>query len=586
MYMCYNTPYELTRCAHMFIRRQKRPNGQVSIVLVEGYRVDGKVKQRNVAYLGTEADLIKDDPDAVKKLIEKYKTAESKNDAFVKLTVNLTEKISETNTIRNYGYFYLEKMYSELKLDETCKVIEETSGISYSLSECLKLLCFMRALYPSSKKACLENGLDYFYKDYDVKLESIYKSLTLLAKNKERFVKRMHQSLCEDYRKSTDILYYDVTNYYFEIDEGDEFRKKGCSKEHRPLPIVQMGLFMDQEGLPVDYFLYAGNKPDCKTLLPSFERVKKTYSTDKIIVTADKGLNSGENLGYLLSQGNGYIVSQRIRGAKKELVEQVLENTGWRSSPSELFEMKEFTRTIVVTYPDKTQHEHEQKIICIWSDKYRAKEKNERDNLLEKVAQLAADPKKFKRSCHQGMRKYIREVAIDKTTGEICHDLVTQTQLNEERIAKDEALDGYYLIVTSETELSASEILNKYRGLWRIEQSFRITKSDVKARPVYVRTKDHIEAHFLTCFMTLTMLRMLEIRLGRKYSCRRIIEGLNSAMATEMAKAIYSINRRDEVMQALDRCYRLEFNHRYVKAEDMRRFQSSLMRAVYTTPEN
>lgn len=567
----------------MFVRRIKRKNGQVSVVLVESYREGGRVKQRTIEYLGTESDLTKSDPEAVSKLIAKYKGKSSRAESIIKMSLNPGDRIAPYNTIRNYGYFYLEKMYRELGLDDVCNEIQRKSGIQYDLDGCLKLLCFMRALRPGSKKASLESGGDYFLDDCKARLEDVYKSLTMLDRHKAEFVSRMHRELAAKHGRRTDVLYYDVTNYFFEIDRPDELRVKGCSKEHRPLPIVQMGLFMDPQGLPVDFYLYEGSRPDCTTLKPSFEKIKQVYRADKIIVTADKGLNSSSNLGYLLSHGNGYIVSQRIRGAARDLRDEVLKDDGWLGADGEDFEIKEFERNIQVTWPDGSRHGHRQKVICLWSGKYQAKEREERASLLDKIAGLAADPKAFRRSCHSGMKKYIDEVIVDRQTGEVKGDCLMQTALNQDRIAQDEALDGYYLIVTSETHLSAAEILNRYRGLWRIEQTFRITKSDLQSRPVYVQTKEHIHAHFLTCFMALTMLRMLELRLGRKYSCRRIIDALNSAVAMEMKKGIYAINRREKAMDDLDRCCQLEFNHRYVKSEDLLRYKKDILKAVYTT---
>jgi len=568
---------------HMFIRRIKRANGQVSIVLVEGYRENGKVKQRTVEYLGTESELTKDDPDAVNKLINKYKKAQNSKDAFIKLTINLAEKISDRNTVRNYGYFYLDKMFSELGIDKLCNEIQAGSKIEYSLKDCLRLMCFMRALKPSSKKSCQERGFDYFFEDFNLKLEQIYKSLTVFDENKDNFIKQIHHSLCEKYDRKTDLLYYDVTNYFFEIDNEDEFRKKGCSKEHRPLPIVQMGMFIDNQGLPVDYYLYEGNKNDCTTLKPSFDEVKSTYKADKVIITADKGLNNGPNLGYILSNGNGYIVSQKIRGAGKALQAEVLNEEGWHTNLSGDFRFKEFTRNIDVEAPDGKKINHDQKVVCIWSRKYQIKEKSARDALLEKIVTLASDPAKFKQSCHKGMKKYIDEITVDMATGEENKTVKVTTALNQEKIAKDEALDGYYLIVTSETHLSLSEIIEKYRGLWRIEQSFRITKSDIHGRPVFVRTKEHINAHFLTCFITLTMLRMLEIRLNRKYSAKAIIDGLNSAVAVDIGKEIYQINRRDDVVDELDQIYGLDFSNRYVRKENMTIHHSEIINSLYTT---
>ena len=567
----------------MFIRRIKRANGQVSIVLVEGYRENGKVKQRTVEYLGTESELIKNDPDAVNKLIQKYKDEQNSKEAFIKLTVNLAEKISETNSLRNYGYFYFDRMFKELGLDVLCSEIQSGTKEEYSMMDCLRLMCFMRALKPSSKKSCFENGYEYFFEDFNIKLEHLYKALTSLSNNKQTIVERMHDSLCKKYDRKTDILYYDVTNYFFEINDEDDFRKKGCSKEHRPQPIIQMGLFIDNRGLPVDYYLYEGNKPDCTTLMPSFEKIRNTYKAGKVIITADKGLNSGANLGYILSNGNGYIVSQKIRGASKSLTDEVLDESGWHSNKSEDFKYKEFIRKINIRYPDGTVHAHEQKVVCIWSLKYQIKEKSSRDALLSDIAAMAEDAAKFRQSCHKGMKKYIDETAVDKSTGEENKNVIVKTSLNKEKIEKDESLDGYYLIVTSETYLGIADIIRKYRGLWRIEQSFRITKTDLKGRPVYVRTREHINAHFLTCFITLTMLRMLEIRLDRKYSDKAIIDGINSAMATNISKGIYQINKRDEVMDDLDNLFGITFDKRYVRKETMIGYQAKILSSLYTT---
>ena len=262
----------------------------------------------------------------------------------------------------------------------------------------------------------------------------------------------------------------------------------------------------------------------------------------------------------------------------------VLAEDGWRTDYAERFKLKEFERVIKVTYPDGSAHNHRQKVIAIWSEKYQHKEKATRDSLLELVSQLAKDPSKFKQRCHKGMKKYIDEIAIDKRTGEETSAVCITTVLNQNKIAEDEELDGYYLIVTSEVELSAAEIIDKYRGLWRIKEAFRVTKTDLKSRPVFVRTREHIEAHFLTCFIALTLLKMLEIRLKHRYSSRRIIEGLKSAEAIEIAKNIYEINRRDEVLDILDIIYQAKLGNRYVKAEQLRQYHARILDFVYTTP--
>ena len=200
---------------------------------------------------------------------------------------------------------------------------------------------------------------------------------------------------------------------------------------------MQLGLFIDNQGLPVDYYLYEGNKPDCTTLVPSFEQIKDNYNASRVIITADKGLNSGSNLGYILSQNNGYIVSQRIRGASKALTEEVLKEDGWHSNQNGEFRFKEFTRTVEIKYPDNSVHQHEQKVVCIWSLKYKMKEKSERDALLGSIASLAENATKFKQSCHKGMKKYIDETTVDKATGAENKNVKVKTSLNQEKIDRE-----------------------------------------------------------------------------------------------------------------------------------------------------
>lgn len=569
----------------MFIRKIKRKNGSVGICLVESYRENGAVKQRTVKYLGSFDELTKDDPDAIRKLKASYAAREKQESAVETVRLSLTAKAPELRCIRNTGYFWLDKCFAELGLDALCDTVKREKKLRIDLTGCLRFLCFMRALNPCSKKMSYEKGIDYFYEDFDVTPGALYESLTVINECRGRIIDTMHRALCAKYGRKTDIIYYDVTNYFFEIDEEDVHRKKGCSKEHRPNPIVQMGLFIDRNSLPVDFSLYEGNKPDCTTLVPSFDEVKARYSAQKVIVTADKGLNSGTNLGYLLKNGNGYIVSQKIRGASAALRERVLKEEDWQWNDDCTFKLKEFIRSVSVTDPDGGKFASEQKVVCIWSEKYALKEKDERDRLLDRIAKFAADPEKFKLHCHSGACKYLNEEIVDKDTGEKAKGVKTVTSVDQGKIDGDEELDGYYLIVTSETDLSASEIITKYRGLWAIEQSFRITKSDLRTRPVYVWNWTHICAHFTICFITLTLLRMLEIRLGREYSAARIIHGLQSSVVDRRMKNMCFSEMRPDVIKKLEKICGVELDREFLKGEEITGHHKKIMKAEYTTPE-
>lgn len=565
----------------MFIRKMKRKNGEVSIVLVEGYRVNGKVKQRTIKYLGTESSLIKDDPLAIEKLIEKYKKLPHA-DSTIELVLQLSEKIPENNCILNYGYFWIEKFYNDLGLDG---LLSSNDGKKqYNLNKITKFMVYSRCLYPGSR---LDNYLhqDRFFESYEFELQQLYKSLTDLNNIKDKVIDTCHTNLCNKYNRDTSLLYYDVTNYFFEIDDEDKLRKRGVSKENRLSPIIQMGLFIDRLGLPVDFYLFPGNTPDCITLKPSFEKIKNKYKSEKVIITADKGLNSNSNIGYILSSNNGYIISQRIRGASSELRSKVLEEQGW-IIPNESCKFKEFIREIKVKYPDNTVHIHKQKVVCIWSQKYWLKENSDREHLLDYIIKLASNPTKFKQKCHLGSKKYIDETIVDKKTLQKIDSAKILTSINSDKIAQDYDLDGYYLIVTSEINLSIPEIIKKYRGLWRIEESFRITKSDLSTRPVYVQTQEHIIGHFLICFLSLLILRMIELKLNNKYSVSKIRKALHSAQCSRIGKAVYALNKRHEAFVELETIYDCLINQHYIKEEDLRTYYKKVLKNIYTTSQN
>ena len=286
----------------MYLRKIKRSNGEVSVVLVESYRKNGKIKQRTIKYLGTESSLIKDNPNAIEEL-KKYYASLPKREMEVTLRLNLKEKISESNIILNYGYFWLEKFFNQLGLPLICKHITSSTGIKYNLLDILRLLVFSRCLIPDSKKSTYLTR-DKFVEDFDIKLEDIYKSLDILYEYRRDIISTIGKNIREKYDLDTSITYYDVTNYFFEIDEPDDLRKKGVSKEHSPNPIVQMGLFIDKSGIPLDFSLFSGNTPDCSTLCSSFTQLKEQYKSERIILTADKGICTTDNLGLILRDNN------------------------------------------------------------------------------------------------------------------------------------------------------------------------------------------------------------------------------------------------------------------------------------------
>jgi transposase len=363
-----------------------------------------------------------------------------------------------------------------------------------------------------------------------------------------------------------------VTNYYFEIDEPDQLRKKGVSKEHRPNPIIQMGLLMDRQGLPITYKLFSGNTNDCSTLLPILSEVRKQYDIGRIVVVADKGINTSENVGYNLIQGDGYVFSQTIRGANKELKAFVLNQSGYRNIGEE-FKVKSrfYPRELTVTnvYGKQVNVPVDEKQVIFYSEKYAKRAKAEREPALMKAGELIANPGRFTQSTAYGAAKYIKDLVYDKKTGEII-TVGHAPHLDLEKLKEEEQFDGFYAIVTSECDLSDEQIIETYRGLWRIEESFRITKSDLETRPVYVSREDHIEAHFLTCFMALLFLRVLESKTEGKYSPARMIESLNAVSGAHLQENYYMFDYIDQVVEHIGTAIGIDFSKRILSLGEIK----------------
>ena len=376
----------------------------------------------------------------------------------------------------------------------------------------------------------------------------------------------MNDRIKKNYGRDTSLIYYDVTNYYFETDEQNDFLHKGISKEHRPNPIIQMGLFMDNRGIPITYELFPGNTNDCLTYRPNFGRIKKQFDLGRVISVADKGMTTGDNIWYTINTPthDGYVFSMSIRGAEKGIKDYVLKEEGYEWLGTEYKrKSRKSPRTILVTSVTgkKMKKQVDEKQVVFWSEKYAKRAKAERETALAKARDLAQNPGNYTRATSYGAAKYVKKIDYDKETGEILTSS-SILDIDEEKIREEEALDGYYMLLTSEMETSDDEIIDMYRGLWRIEESFKVTKSELEARPVYVWTKEHIEAHFLTCFVALTIARILENKLERKYSVGRILDSLSKAECSLLQQNYYLFDYYDEVLKEIGSIMDIDFGKR------------------------
>ena len=567
----------------MYLKKStKASTGRTQLSIVEGYRDENKiVRTKTIKFLGYLDELQKkyDDPIAHFKEVAKQMTLEKKEtEKPITLEIDRTKKLPVgADNLRNLGYLAASKIYHELEIDQFFANRQRQTRAEYNLNSIFRALVFSRLISPDSKKGSYESFGQFFDK-CDFSLEDVYRSLDIFEKYQSDLQVWMHEHIRAKYGRDTSLVYYDVTNYYFEVDEEDEMKRRGVSKEHRPDPIVQMGLFMDMNGLPITYGLFSGNTLDKQTLIPMMGEITDKYSLGRIIVVADRGMITGDNIAQTILDGNGYVLSFSIRGSDKAFKEYVLDETGYRrkADDPEGFKIKsrQYDRTIHVTNPltgKKKDVKVEEKHIVFYSPEYAAKTKHEREIVLAKSRDLVSNPQKYSRATGYGAAKYVKNAVFDKSTGEIILKKGQTLSIDDDLIQEEEKYDGYYAIVTSEYEKGDYEILDIYRGLWEIEENFKITKSELEARPVYVRTVEHVKAHFLTCFTALTIAKLMEHRIKRKYSVKTILESLRKCGCCLIESNVYMGIYYDEVLKVLGKELGIDFSRKYRTLQEIKK---------------
>ena len=572
----------------MYLKKStNKKNGRTYLSIASGYRdkSTGKPKTVLIKSLGYLDVLQKEFEDPIAHFTEvvNQMNIEEQNEKLpLTIKINTSEELNENeNNRKNFGYVALSKVYHELEIDKfLINKFKARNFSEYKINNIMKLLVFARCLSPDSKKSTFENK-DIFFENTNFSLKEIYNALTYIEPYKESLQSYIYDHIQEQYKPNNECIFYDVTNYYFEIDDNDDFRKKGVNKEHRPNPIVQMGLFMDSLGLPMSYGLFPGNTNDCLTLKPMVQKLQKNYSVGRVIVVADKGLNTGKNIVYQKAIGNGYVMSLSIRGANQELKDFVLNENGYEYNQDKTYKKKsrryprevEYTKTVNgKTVKAKTTVDEKQ--VIFWSADYAKRAKAERQPAIDKARDLIGNVQKYnKKNCY-GASKYVKHLVFDKNSGEII-EAKSQLSLDEDKIAEEEKLDGYYAIVTSEMNKTDSEIIDIYRGLWRIEETFKITKSELDDRPVYVSTKEHIEAHFLTCYLALVLSRVLQHKLDKKYSVGKILESLSKCNCSNYHENYYLFDYFDTVLKDIGNILNINFALKNRTLQDIKKILSS-----------
>lgn len=474
---------------------------------------------------------------------------------------------------KNLGALILEAFFEAIEANSVITRHKSRKKVSYDLLGLSKLLVYGRILRPKSKFKTFEQREKYAFPVTDSdNLHQIYYSLDELDSMKSSLLQRFNTVLSRNGQRRTDLTYYDVTNYYFEIDESDPdvyddkgnlvikgSRKNGVSKENRKLPLIQMGLLIDQEGLPITYDLYSGNTLDHSTFQPSLQRLKDEIDLGRIIVVADRGMINNKNL--LALGDNGYVMSKSIKKSNKEEKEWTIDPQGYSGQPGDDFRVKSRIVSKKIKNQDGDIVILKQKQVVYWSRRFYIREMRENEKFLSMLEKFVENPNSFPISRFKGLSKFIGTCQVDKQTGEILDTKALQF-VKEEKVKEFSKFFGYYMIVTSEIDKPDDEIIDIYRGLTRIESCFRTIKSDLKGRPVFVKKDPHIEAHFLICFVALLIVRLLQRQILR-------FKELPTTHSFDWEEGL-SANRIQEALLGMDSNVQRDGTHQLTKpSEDL-----------------
>ena len=577
-----------------------------------GYRVNGKVTTKNIEKIGKYNDLLKDHEDPLE-YAKSYvrKLNEEQDISRINLTCNLKKKLDESenliskSTTSNIGYLVLDDIYKKLELDKFFKSLNDKSKFTYDAALINRILTFDRILYPRSKYQTVNNLNTYFEKPA-FEYQHILRFMDVLAKNYDEYISHLYKYSNKVIKRDTSICYYDCTNYYFEIERADEdiidevtgevfegFRRYGLSKEHRPNPIVQMGLFMDKDGIPLSMCLSKGNTQEQLTALPLEEKLIKSIDTNNFIYCADAGLGSYNIRKFNSLGGRKFIITQSLKKLPEVLKEAVFNDYDYRllsnnknisintlkefdpSNNLELYNDKAYkiidaSKELVMNILEEKQLANgktktvkakatlDQKVIITFSRKMKEYQRNIRNGQIDRAKNLLKniDPDNFKKGPND-FRRFIKKDNSKKDS----------YILDEDRIKEEEKYDGYYLVATNVDNMSVKEILNISSNRYKIEECFRIIKTDFDGRPVYHRLEDRIKAHFLICYTSLLIYRLLTTLLDKNdthLTNDQIIETLRNMNIVNIDGLIYkSLYTNSYALKSLLGVTKQNLDHEY-----------------------
>lgn len=510
-----------------------------SLYIIKSVRINGHNTSKVVEKLGTlnELSKIHDDPIAWGKKYAKeltQKELQDKKEILVKCKPST--QITKNKTFSfNGGYLFLQQLYHELRLDKICSDISHKYKFTYNLDSILSRLIYGRIIFPTSKLGTFQLA-EKFLENPEFNIQHIYRSLEVIAAETDFIQSELYKNSLRISKRNDRILYYDCTNYFFEIEQEEGIKQYGPSKEHRPNPIVEMGLFMDGDGIPLAFSIHSGNTNEQTTLMPLEKKIMKDFELSKFVVCTDAGLSSNDNRKFNNIGNRAFITTQSIKKLKKHLKEWAITESGWKISGDKTnteyniskLDCKEDGTSKYQNcsfYKERWIKENglEQKLIVTFSLKYRDYQRSIRNRQIERARKLIeTSPGNIQKHRQNDYKRFVKDTSIT-VDGEVANHKIYD--INADTIASEEMFDGFYAVCTN-LEDDAAEIAKINHSRWEIEECFRIMKSDFKARPVYLKKDDRIKAHFTTCFLALTLFRYLENRLNYKYTSTAIIDTL------------------------------------------------------------
>ena len=550
------------------------------LYIQKSFRKNGRSSSKNVECLGNLNELMNDMKMSEEEVMawgrekaREYTENEEKENNNVIIRLN-TRKLINKDELRTYsaGYLFLQSIYSALRFDNTFRNIRNRHGFRYDIDAIFSDLVFARIIEPGSKKASYETAKT-FLETPGYELHDVYRCLSVLSEEMNYIEAEIYRNSNLILKRNNRVLYYDCTNYYFEIEEEDDSRKYGKGKEHRPNPIIQMGLFMDGDGIPIAFNLFEGNKNEQQSMKPLEERIIRDYDFSSFVVCTDAGLSSRTNRLFNSIQNRAFIISQSLKKLKKSEKEWVFEDRGWKRVSDdkkvkleEIRKLEDDEQLYYKEMPYQDDRIYDQRLIVSYSPVYARYQKNIREKQVNRAMKIVESGKIRKARNENDPYRFIRTIATTENgeTADERHIEIDQDVINEEA-----RYDGLYACTTNLND-DIREIMKVAKGRWEIEESFRIMKTDFKARPVHLSRKDRIRAHFLTCYTALVILRLLEKKTEGRYTTDRLINTLRSYNLLKIDEGYIPAYTRSEISDHLHEIFGFRTDYQIIKPSRMR----------------